>query len=171
MDKEYMVLEEIKENQYVSQRQLAKTTGLSLGSINILLKKMAKEGLIKIENVPDNRVAYMLTPKGMKEKANKTYKYIRHHYKVIQETKEKIKYLLLELMKENKIIYVLLGQDEVSQLVNISIEELGVNDSIRLISQTYKEPNISGILVIVKHLETSFSDENNIKVVNLADHL
>lgn len=39
MDKEHIILEEINENQNISQRQLAQKTELSLGSINILLKK------------------------------------------------------------------------------------------------------------------------------------
>lgn len=61
---------------------------------------MIKEGLIKMESIPANRVAYMLTPKGMMEKANKTYKYIKHHYRAIEETKTKIKKTIIQLLDE-----------------------------------------------------------------------
>lgn len=133
MDKEYIILGEISKNQNISQRQLAERTGLSLGSINLLLKKMIKEGLIKMETIPANRIAYMLTPKGMVEKVNKTYKYIKHHYKVIEETKEKVRKVIMQLLEENKTLYILLNQDEVSHIVRTVIEELDTKERILMI--------------------------------------
>ncbi|SCX77488.1 winged helix-turn-helix transcriptional regulator [Alkaliphilus peptidifermentans] len=135
MDKEYTVLELINENENISQRQLAKKTGLSLGSVNILLKKMIKEGLIKVESIPANRVVYMLTPKGMTEKISKTYKYIKLHYTYINETKEKIKNQIINLLRENGSIHIVLGEDEISDLVKSALAELQNIDNITLINK------------------------------------
>ena len=150
MDKEYIILGEISENQNISQRQLAEKTGLSLGSINLLLKKMIKEGLIKMETIPANRVAYMLTPKGMVEKVNKTYKYIKYHYKAIEETKEKVKIVIKELLEENKIIYILLSQDEISHIVRTAIEELDTKEGIVMIDNI-QEMDDKGMLLTLKN--------------------
>ena len=106
MDREYIILENIDKNANITQRELSQKAGISLGSVNILLNKMIKEGLIKIEKIPADRVLYMLTPKGILEKMNKTYQYIKIHYNYIDKTKNRIK-TILELLKGNPKLYVL----------------------------------------------------------------
>lgn len=170
MDKEYIVLEEINENKHISQRQLAQKTGLSLGSINLLLKKMIKEGFIKIESIPANRVVYMLTPKGMMEKANKTYKYIKHHYRMIEETKEKLKKVLSQLIEENKNIHVILDEEEISQLVKIVIEEMEIKEKVVLIDNE-EEVYQADLLVILNRVDYEKHVGENGKVINLMEKL
>lgn len=46
MDKELILLDEIGRKAGVSQRELAEKSGVSLGNVNLLLKKMVKEGLV-----------------------------------------------------------------------------------------------------------------------------
>lgn len=171
MDKEYIVLEEINENQHISQRQLSQKTGLSLGSVNLLLKKMIKEGLIKIETIPANRVIYMLTPKGMAEKANKTYKYIRHHYRMIEETKQKIKDIIVKLLEKSSFIYIVLTEDEISLIVKASIEELDIKERIILINDD-KEMRQEGVLLTLNSSDYEKYKElcNNV-IVNLGERL
>ena len=112
MDKEYIILESIDNNSAITQRELYKKLGISLGAINILINKMVREGLIKIEKVSTNTILYMLTPKGFMEKVNKTYKYIKIHYKYIAETKDKIKQQLKKVLENEEKIIVICGQDE-----------------------------------------------------------
>ena len=123
-DKEYMILSQIESNPDATQRDISRHTGLSLGSVNLLLKKMAKEGLIKIETIPAHRVAYMLTPKGMVEKANKTVSYIKRHYNAITQTKEQLKSIICNLIMEHKALYMLHTPDELGSLIIAAIEEL-----------------------------------------------
>ncbi len=73
MEKEYEVLSHLGKEKEVTQRKIASGTGLSLGSVNILLKKMVKKGLVKIERLNTRTIRYILTPRGMKEKARITY--------------------------------------------------------------------------------------------------
>lgn len=170
MDKEYIVLEEINENQHISQRQLSQKTGLSLGSVNLLLKKMIKEGLIKIETIPANRVIYMLTPKGMAEKANKTYKYIRHHYRMIEETKQKIKDIIVKLLEKSSFIYIVLTEDEISLIVKASIEELDIKERIILINDD-KEMRQEGVLLTLNSSDYEKYKKLCKDVVNLGERL
>ena len=39
MEKELEILTHIQENEYITQREIAEKTGLSLGAVNLLLKK------------------------------------------------------------------------------------------------------------------------------------
>src|SRR6056297_3928555 len=107
IDNEYKLMSEISENENITQRELSKKLDLSLGSVNLLIKKMIKEGLIKMDQVSKRQVFYMLTPVGIMEKAKKTSKYIKVHYNAINQTKEKLKEVLEEINKEYDTTYVL----------------------------------------------------------------
>ena len=68
MEAEYKVLSHLQENETTTQRHISARTGLSLGSVNLLLKKMVRKGLVKIERLNKRTVRYILTPQGIKEK-------------------------------------------------------------------------------------------------------
>ena len=123
-DREYIILKNIENNEHISQRELSKVLGISLGSVNMLLGKMMEQGLIKAKTIPAKRAAYILTPKGMMEKADKTYKYIKKNYNYINSTKEKIKEHLTILLQEEEQVILLLQQDEIGELVKKAVEEL-----------------------------------------------
>jgi MarR family transcriptional regulator, temperature-dependent positive regulator of motility len=63
-----------------SQRQIAQKTGLSIGKVNYCLKALIDIGLIKTISFSKSNqkinYAYILTPKGIKEKAAVTKKFI-----------------------------------------------------------------------------------------------
>ncbi len=63
-----------------SQRQIAKKTGLSIGKVNYCLKALIDIGFIKIHNFNNSNqkinYVYILTPKGIQEKAAITKKFI-----------------------------------------------------------------------------------------------
>lgn len=123
-DNEFIVMSEISDNESVSQRELSRKLGLSLGSINVLINKMIKEGLIKMEQVSQKQVFYMLTPVGMMEKAKKTVSYLKAHYKAIYETKEKIKSVLVEISLEyDDIFFVLKSDDEMGEVIGVAVSE------------------------------------------------
>lgn len=122
-DKGYILMNEIESNQDISQRELSQKTGLSLGTVNLLLQKMIKQGLIKMETIPANRVIYMLTPIGIAEKAVKTVHYIRNHYQIIQETKSKIKQKLEQFHQQYDVIYISMPENELDSLVQTAVDE------------------------------------------------
>src|SRR6056297_279803 len=122
-DREYKLMSEISENENITQRELSKKLNVSLGSVNILIKKMIKEGLIKMNQVSKRQVFYMLTPAGIIEKTKKTGNYIKIHYNAINETKEKIKKALEEINKEYDTIYVLKVESDINQVLNATLDE------------------------------------------------
>lgn len=64
----------------LSQRQLAKELGLSLGKTHYVLHALLDKGLVKIKNFKrsDNKLgyAYLLTPKGLSEKLQLTHTFL-----------------------------------------------------------------------------------------------
>tara|TARA_B100000886_G_scaffold43548_1_gene26733 strand:+ start:684 stop:995 length:312 start_codon:yes stop_codon:yes gene_type:complete len=70
----------LEKNPYLTQRQLSKETGSSIGKVNYCLKGLIDIGFIKVENFKNSNkkinYAYVLTPEGIKQKINATKKYI-----------------------------------------------------------------------------------------------
>ena len=63
------ILRKINKKPKLSQRELAKELGFSLGKLNYCIKELKKKGLVKIENFKKNpnklNYIYLLTPKGV----------------------------------------------------------------------------------------------------------
>ena len=97
----YQILKAIEDNPSMSQRDLAAHLGVSLGKANYCLKELVKKGLVKAGNFksnPDKRVyAYLLTPRGVKEKAQVTVRFLQRKMDEYERIKEEIALLKLEV--------------------------------------------------------------------------
>ena len=75
------LLRKIEENPKFTQRELSKEIGVSLGKVNYCMKKLIEKGAIKLNNFSrnPNKVGYIyiLTPKGIEEKAILTVEFLR----------------------------------------------------------------------------------------------
>ena len=64
-----------------TQRELSKVLGFSLGKLNYCLKNLQSKGLIKIKNFKKNEkknnYLYLLTPKGVSQKAKLTINFLK----------------------------------------------------------------------------------------------
>lgn len=72
LDNEYTLLKMIKDNPEVTQRELSKELGLSLGKTNYLIHALMDKGWVKLTNFrrSNNKIGYLylITPKGITEK-------------------------------------------------------------------------------------------------------
>lgn len=120
-------MSEIAENENVTQRELSKKLGVSLSTVNVLINKMIREGLIKMTQVSQKQVLYMLTPVGMVEKARKTVSYLKIHYRAIYEMREKIKNIFIDLSREYDVIMVIISDDEIGEVIQATINEFKIS--------------------------------------------
>jgi EPS-associated MarR family transcriptional regulator len=76
----YKILKLVSANPEISQRELAKTLGVSLGKTNFCLNALIEKGLLKAANFRNsqNKLAYMylLTPSGIEEKSKITLRFL-----------------------------------------------------------------------------------------------
>jgi MarR family transcriptional regulator, temperature-dependent positive regulator of motility len=77
----YELLRLIADNPQLSQRDVARHLGVSLGKANYCLKSIMHKGWVKATNFRNsrNKVAYMylMTPRGIKEKAGVTLRFLQ----------------------------------------------------------------------------------------------
>jgi EPS-associated MarR family transcriptional regulator len=96
----YRILKMLEADPQASQRRIADELGISLGRVNYCLQALIRKGLVKANNFRNsaNKRAYLylLTPRGIEEKARVTARFLR----VKLDEYEILKHELEELQRE-----------------------------------------------------------------------
>ena len=101
IDNEYALLKILKDNPAMTQRQLSKELGLSLGKTNYVLHALIDKGLMKLSNFKrsNNKVGYLyiLTPEGVEEKSILAKNFLERKSDQYNRLKKEIETLKSEL--------------------------------------------------------------------------
>ena len=97
----YRLLKILSEDSSLTQREMSRRMGISLGKLNYCLTELAKKGFVKIHRFKDssNRTKYMylLTPRGMEEKTRVAMNFLKSKVREYEEIKRQIKELSVEI--------------------------------------------------------------------------
>ena len=117
------IMEEVENNNKITQRELAKKLNISIGMTNLFIKRIIKKGYFKITNIPKNRLMYMITPKGIIEKSRLTFEYLRYSLNFYKSLKAHVleKFSNLEDKGVKRVAFYGLG--EVSELSYLFLQE------------------------------------------------
>ncbi|HMA99735.1 MAG TPA: winged helix-turn-helix transcriptional regulator [Spirochaetota bacterium] len=126
MNKEDALLNQLTDVNNLNQRQLSQKTGLSLGSVNLALKRMINKGLVKTKNLSGRSLQYIITPKGFEEKLKKTFRFIKRTLADVQELELKISTRLDQHNLEKYSNIALYGDDELRLLVSNLLNQRGI---------------------------------------------
>lgn len=100
----YGLLKTLEDNPGLSQRDLAKRLGVSLGKINYCLNALVAKGSVKINNFrnSDNKLAfaYLLTPRGVEQKAVMTVEFLKYKVQEYERLRTEIEELQREAEKK-----------------------------------------------------------------------
>jgi len=95
---ELEILRNIEANPNLTQRQIAKDLGMSLGKTNYLMQALLEKGLVKVNNfrTSDNKLGYLylLTPEGIETKTKLTLLFLQRkaeEYNKLKKEMEQIK--------------------------------------------------------------------------------
>ena len=98
------ILDHIHENPASTQRELVKELNISLGKVNFLVKALAEKGIIKLKRFKNSKkkigYLYVITPEGIKEKAQITREFLRRKLDEYNSMKEEIERLKNEMEVE-----------------------------------------------------------------------
>jgi EPS-associated MarR family transcriptional regulator len=119
---QFRVLRLLESNPNLSQRELSKSLGVSLGSVNYCLNALISKGSIKIQNFKNNQnkwvYAYLLTPQGIAEKAAITGAFLKRKMLEYQQLKEEI-----EALSQEAILVKATVKDASTAKVEVSINK------------------------------------------------
>jgi EPS-associated MarR family transcriptional regulator len=92
---QFKTLKELSvEGAATTQRDLSKKVGLSLGSINFIMKELIKKGYVKTQRFKNsnNKAAYIyvLTPQGINERVKQTQLFLQKRIDEYNKLKQEI---------------------------------------------------------------------------------
>jgi len=104
---EYSALKILEQQPDLTQRQLAEKLDVSLGKAHYLVKSLIDVGWIKLDNFQraDNKLgyAYLLTPKGIVEKAGITARFLVRKRQEYIQLREEIVQLQEEVRQQQDL--------------------------------------------------------------------
>lgn len=149
---EFAVIREINSNSRPNQREIAQKVGVSLGLVNLILRRFVQKGYIKIKEIPPRRVCYMLTPKGMAEKAKKSYDYTLRTLELLKSVTNGLQEIILEERQKGMKNLIITGSGELAALAEIAFRNLNLDGVGCSISKPLLEKNkVECCFMVVKN--------------------
>ena len=103
----YKLLKLLEPNPHLSQREVARELGISVGKVNYCLKALVARGWIKATNFRNsqNKAAYMylLTPRGVEERASLTLRFLSLKMREYERLREEIEQIQREAQERSRV--------------------------------------------------------------------
>ena len=103
----YRILKILENNPGASQRDIARELGVSLGRVNYCLQALVEKGLVKANNFRNSTTKrtylYLLTPKGIDEKAKVTLRFLKSKLAEYESIKTELEELQRDATKERVV--------------------------------------------------------------------
>jgi len=101
---EFKALKELSTDGAVSQRDLSKRVGLSLGGVNYIIKELIQKGYVKAQRFKNsnNKAAYVyaVTPKGINARIQQTQFFLQKKMEEYEKLRREIDELQKDYMKD-----------------------------------------------------------------------
>ncbi len=117
------ILTKIEENSRVTQPEIARQLGISIGLTNSFIKRIARKGYIKLTTIPRDRAKYLLTTQGISEKSRLTLKYLQYSLNFYKKAKETISNVYEGLHKDGVKIIAFYGAGEIAEIAYILLHQ------------------------------------------------
>ena len=153
-----------------NQRDLSRQMNLSLGMTNMLLKRLVTKGYIRIKQLNQRKVQYLLTPKGFSEKMQKSVKYTLKTINSIGLIKKKLAEILSQLYAQGERKFYVLGQTDLSALIETVWRDGGWKDGKLLFIEDRSLADGEGIILVCTE-EPKGSPSLKQKQINLIENL
>jgi DNA-binding MarR family transcriptional regulator len=131
------ILDELSNNDSLTQRDLSSRLGIALGLVNSYIKNLITKGYVTVKTIPSKRYAYYLTPKGFTEKTRLAYHLFQDYTRIYREAKKNIRSIYKEIIDRGIKKVVLAGADEVAEIAYITLQET----SLELVAVVDEEKN------------------------------
>jgi DNA-binding MarR family transcriptional regulator len=123
---ELKLMEALETDPETTQADLATRAGVAVGTVNWYLKRWSGKGLVKMKKIGRWRWRYLLTPKGMAEKADLANRYFQASMRIYRQTRAESKRLLSEVQAAGYDRVVIEGDGDIAEIVELTCLQLGV---------------------------------------------
>lgn len=126
-DRDLTILTAVAENDRLTQRHLARELGVAVSLANLYVRRLAIKGFIRVINVRQNRIRYLLTPKGIAEKSRLTYAYMCRTFERYREARQALKDALRPLAGDGNMRIAFYGAGEAAEVGYLCLKEIGLD--------------------------------------------
>lgn len=140
-----------------NQREISRQMNLSLGMINMLIRRLISKGYIRIEQLNKRKVQYILTPKGFAEKMRKSFRYTLKTINSISLIKNRVREILLNLYVEGFRNFHFYGNPDICILVELVFRESMSGNCTFHILHKIPQDKVDGVILVC---EENFDDDN-----------
>jgi DNA-binding MarR family transcriptional regulator len=149
----------------VSQRELARRTGLSVGLINAVIKKLVHTGCVKTSQLNQRQLEYLLTPRGFAHTAMRSYHYIVDTTRRYRSMQTRLTEMVNGFVKEGVRDFYLYGDGDFAELVAVVFSEM---KKVRL---RRKLPTGKNSRAIVLNATPERVKERGLRIIDLVNEL
>jgi len=122
----FQILDALAREKNLTQRDLSKRVGVAVGLVNRYVKRLITKGYIEVTLVEKNRLRYLLTPKGIKQKSVLTGHYLQRSYRLFVDLRERTTQCFKKLAEEGAKRVVFYGTSEVAEIAFLSLHSAGL---------------------------------------------
>ena len=155
----------------LNQRDLSRQMDMSLGMVNMLIRRLIAKGYIRIHQLSKRKVEYLLTPAGFAEKMRKSVKYTLKTINSIGVIKSTLKDALLPLVKRGEKNFIIVGESDFAVLVELVIKELCSDGYTIDHVQKIPDKKTRGVLLICREEKIQETNPNSAGSINLVEEL
>jgi DNA-binding MarR family transcriptional regulator len=117
------ILEQFGAESVPSQRELSRRLNISLGMVNLFLKRLLRKGYFKVTTIPVSRAKYLLTPKGFAEKSRLTLRYLEYSLRFYKELRQVIERRVRHLEQAGVRRVAFSGSGEIAELAGLFVQQ------------------------------------------------
>lgn len=125
-DREFAVLQLLEQRENWQQREIARDSGMSVGLVNAVLKRLTARGLIVVSRVDARHMRYVLTPRGMSELTRRSYRFFRRTVSTARQYHDAVETLVGWANRSGYAGLELRGESDVAFLIESACERHGL---------------------------------------------
>lgn len=122
-EREFELINILGSGEGANQRVIAEKTGLSLGMVNMLIRRLATKGILRVKQLNQKKVEYLLTPKGFAEKMRKSVNYTMKTLDSLRVIKDRLKDFVMRMREQDQNCFIVFGNDDLVELLDSAFKQ------------------------------------------------
>ncbi len=120
------LLDELAQRPETTQRELSRNIGMALGLTNLMLRRLAKKGYVKISGTKRSRIRYLITPQGILEKSRLTCEFIQYSLHLYGRVRHFLREQMTAQAATGHRRMLLYGTGELAEIAFLTMRETGL---------------------------------------------
>ena len=120
------LLDVVEQESTLTQRTLSARLGIALGLTNLYIKRLIRKGYIKCVTIRANRLAYVITPRGLAQKARLTLKFMEYSLDLYRDARRHL-HRVLTSQVQSPMRVAIYGTGEAAEVAFLVLRELGLD--------------------------------------------